>query len=138
MRENRAVKFGEELEPQNAAVAAHNGTDVDGAGYEIVEFLVYAGAPAAGATLDVKLQESDDNGAGAPASYGDVTSGALPQITTNAGQKVIRVATRNVKRWLRLVFTVGTDTFYCASAYVCRGGETSQPEAAADLTVGFA
>lgn len=139
MRGNRSLKAVQAIVADNHGVGTVNGTGIFlplGA-HDWLRYLVSVGTPGASATLDVKVQEADDSN-GAAGTYTDVASGALAQQTTAAGLKVILVDPRKVKAWSRLVFVVGTAAYDAGAIAVLGDGKSSQPEAAADLTIGFA
>ncbi len=54
-------------------------------------------------TLDVKVQHSDASGSG----YTDVTGGGFTQLTTGAGQQKVVLNRDNLKRYVRLAYTLG-------------------------------
>jgi uncharacterized phiE125 gp8 family phage protein len=86
----------------HAIVAAYAlvGTAIDVLGYEaVVEF--ESGTNGAGGTVDVKLQDSDDN-----TTWTDVTSGAFTQVTTVNDNATFEKAYTGTKQYLRVVATV--------------------------------
>lgn len=93
------------------AAGAVNATGVDMRNAQGVgKFTLNASQPAAGTTLDVKLQHSDDNAAWADAGY------AFPQVSNaaNYGLQELAVNTDVLKRYVRVVSTVagaGSATF---------------------------
>jgi len=75
-------------------------------------FVLSAGAATAGSspTLDVKLTHCDTSGG----TYTDVPSGAFAQVTTVAGVQALAVDLDTVKRYVKVVGTLGgtsTPTF---------------------------
>lgn len=89
-----------------AVVAATaNGTGVDIKDYVgTLQLLLDAGAPTAGTTptLDVKIQDSDDN-----TTFADVTGKAFTQVTTVASRQQLVIDTNSVRRYIRSVVTIG-------------------------------
>jgi len=78
------------------------GTSVDVLGYSTV-VLLESGTNGTNGTVDVKLQESDNN-----TTWTDVTSGAFTQITEGNDNTTYELAYTGIKQWLRVVSTVGT------------------------------
>jgi hypothetical protein len=94
---------GAGLDAVSKANAAYNLASVDLTKYEGgFEFYVDCGGISGGATVDFKLQDSDDN-----ASFADVASAAITQITAN-GRASLESRVRAVRRYVRGVLTVGT------------------------------
>lgn len=85
--------------------ASENGPDVDLKGFDAATIIANVGAVAA-AGISLKLQEADDDGAGAPDVYADVDAGdlvgAFAALAANTPQKVGYIGT---KRWIRVVVT---------------------------------
>lgn len=93
------------LIPASDVAATANGTGVDIKDYVgSLQLLLDAGAATAGTspTLDVKIQDSDDN-----SSYADVTGKAFTQVTTVASRQQMVIDTNAVRRYIRAVVTVG-------------------------------
>jgi hypothetical protein len=93
------------------------GTEIDVLHYEGVGLIVLnASAASAGTspTLDVKLQHSDTTTSG---DFADVTGAAFTRVTDvsgTAGVQVLRVNVSDLKRYLRVIGTIGgtnTPTF---------------------------
>lgn len=80
------------------------GTAVDVSNSQVL-VLLESGTNGAGGTVDVKLQDSDDN-----VTYTDVTSGAFTQVTTANDNAIQEKAYTGGKQYLRVVCTVGTAT----------------------------
>lgn len=81
--------------------------DYDGVG--LVTLSSSAAAAGSSPTLDVKLQESADN-----STFTDVTSGAFTQVTDAASLQYMTVNVSALKRYLRVIGTIGgtsTPTF---------------------------
>jgi hypothetical protein len=99
------------------AAGAVNDTGVDMRNAQGVgRFVLNASQPAAGTTLDVKLQHSDDNVTFVDAGY------AFPQVTNaaNYGLQELVVNADNLKRYVRTVRTVaGAGSATCS---VIHGG----------------
>jgi uncharacterized phiE125 gp8 family phage protein len=87
-----------------AAAYSLVGTAVDVQGYNVVVNL-NSGTNGAGGTVDVKLQDSDDN-----ATYTDVVSGAFTQVTEANDNAVQEKAYTGGKCYLKVVCTVATAT----------------------------
>ena len=64
-----------------------------------------SGTNSASATLDVKIQESDDD-----VTYTDVTGGAFTQVTTANDNATYEKAYTGIKQYIRTVATVAVDT----------------------------
>lgn len=83
-----------------------NSTSVDCLGCEEVTFLVAAGTMAASSSLDVKVQQSSDDGVGD--GFSDLEGTAATQISATDDDKMVAISIRNPqKRYLRLAFTRG-------------------------------
>src|SRR4051812_876213 len=83
------------------ATASANGTGVDTQGYtDAVVVLEVGTVSGTTPTLNVKVQESDDN-----STFSDVTGATFTQVTATGSSQVLRVAELNVgrKRYLRTV-----------------------------------
>lgn len=95
------------IAPGSHAIAASYslvGTSVDVLGYSAL-VLLESGTNGTGGTVDVKLQDSDDN-----STWADVTSGAFTQVTTANDNATYEKAYTGGKQYLRVVCTVGTAT----------------------------
>lgn len=139
MKGNRAVKFLEAIPADAHGTGTVNGVGIDCRGHEILEFAISVSTPAGGATLDLKVQDAPVDADGVSAgAYADVEDGALAQQTTDAGLKVIRIEARRLRGFARLVGVVAVAAYDFGAIAVLRGGQTSQPEADADLNIGFA
>lgn len=82
-----------------------NGTGVDLQDYDGEAIAILkVGAATAGTnpTMDCKLQESADD-----STYTDVSGGGFTQVTTTASQQKISLNTDELKRYVRLVKTIG-------------------------------
>lgn len=76
------------------------GTAIDVLGYGVLVNL-NSGTNGAGGTVDVKIQESDDN-----VTYTDVASGSFTQVTTATDNAVFEKAYSGTKRYIKVVATV--------------------------------
>ncbi|MCK9602186.1 MAG: hypothetical protein M0R06_24285, partial [Sphaerochaeta sp.] len=76
------------------------GTGIDVLGYRTLVNL-NSGTNGAGGTVDVKLQESDDN-----TTYADWTGGSFTQVTTSNDTAVYEKEYTGTKQYLRAVATV--------------------------------
>lgn len=101
-----------ELAPAAARTATANGTGVDIRDFQgILKVLLNIGAVTGTApTLDVKIQDSADN-----STFADVTGYAFAQQTA-AANLALGIDTRNLRRYIRAVMTIGgtTPSFPCA------------------------
>lgn len=90
-----------------AIAATANGTGVDIKDYVgTMQLLLDSGAGAGTTpTLDVKIQDSDDNTA-----FADVTGKAFTQVTTVASRQQMVLDTNAVRRYIRAVSTLGGTT----------------------------
>lgn len=90
--------------PGSKAIAddytTHVGTGVDVLGHEAIVFL-NSGANGAGGTVDVKIQESDDN-----VTYTDWTGGAFTQVTESNDNAIQEKAYTGTKQYIRTVAKV--------------------------------
>ncbi|MBW1953957.1 MAG: hypothetical protein JRI66_12915 [Deltaproteobacteria bacterium] len=92
------------------ATASHaagtvNGPAIDRVGFEEALVVVHSGTNGAGGTVDIKVQESDDN-----STWADISGAAFDQIT-EANDNDIYVGRINLKprkKYIRVVATVGT------------------------------
>lgn len=85
--------------------ASANGTGVDVKDYiGTMQVMLDAGAATAGTspTLDVKIQDSDDD-----TTFADVTGKAFTQVTSVASRQQLVLDTNAVRRYVRAVATVG-------------------------------
>ena len=87
-----------------AATFSLVGTAIDVLGYSVLVTFAWAGF-GAGSTVDVKLQDSDDN-----TTWTDVASGAFTQVTTATANSTIEKAYTGGKHYLRVVATVAGAT----------------------------
>jgi len=87
-----------------AAAFSLVGTAVDVLGYDVVVNLD-SGTNGSGGTVDVKLQDSDDN-----TTWTDVTGGAFTRVTEANDNAIQELAYTGGKRYLRAVCTVATAT----------------------------
>ncbi len=107
-----------------AAAYSLVGTGVDVLGKQTLVMLESA-TNGAGGTVDVKLQESDDN-----TTYTDVASGAFTQVTEANDNATYEKAYTGNKQYLRIVCTVGTATCDFGVSII-----TSEPESAEDTLI---
>lgn len=98
------VDENQSLVPGNKAIAdnytTHTGTGIDVLGYTALVTL-NSGANGAGGTVDVKIQESDDD-----TTYTDWSSGAFTQVTTDNDNAVQEKAYTGTKQYIRTVAKV--------------------------------
>lgn len=94
----------EHITAKQHAVGAINGAGIDLTNYYGgVKFFVSAGAFGVSATLDGKLQESDDN-----VTFSDVSGKVITQMTALGTAKISAGVRSFNKRYIRYVSTVGT------------------------------
>ena len=92
----------------DSRTASANGTGFDTQGSNDVEgeaiFILASDAASAGSspTLDVKLQESDDN-----SSFSDISGATFTQVTDAASTQKISINTNDYGRYIRAVGTIG-------------------------------
>ena len=84
-----------------------NGAGADLQGYQGVLKIVLDSGAGGGTTptLDVKIQDSDNN-----SSFADVVDKAFAQVTTVASLQSLGIDTRAVRRYIRAVLTIGGST----------------------------
>lgn len=87
-----------------AAAYSLEGTGVDVQGYGALVMLD-SGTNGTNGTVDVKIQESDDN-----VTYTDWTGGAFTQVTTSNDNAIQEKLYTGTKRYIRAVATIGTAT----------------------------
>jgi hypothetical protein len=87
----------------------------DTAGYTGFRFIVAAGAIAATATMDAKLQSCST----ATGTYADVTGAAITQLlTADAGKIAVIEVDRPISRYYRAIITPATDDCTVDGAFV--------------------
>lgn len=114
----------------NQTAATVNGTGIDRLGYDDIELVVANGAATGTPTsysIDVKLQESDDN-----STFTDITGAAITQITANNTLRNIKVGNAYLKkRYIRTVtvvaFVGGTTPAVATAVEVLLGLPQVQP-----------
>lgn len=117
------IKASLSLKPATRTSSA-NGTGVDTLGYRDGMVVLEVGTVSGTSpTLDVKIQESDDN-----SSWSDVTGATFTQVTASDSSQVLRVKELNVarSRYIRAVATIaGTSpSFDCACEILLGEGYT--------------
>lgn len=118
-----AIKALVTIRPQ-AATASVNGSGVDTLGYNSAAFILEVGAVSGTTpTLDVKIQESDDN-----ATFTDVAGATFTQVTASNNSQILRVEGLGTdrKRYLRAVATIGGGTPSVTFAVVALLGRAFQ------------
>lgn len=128
------VKVVRAVAPAVVAIGAVTGIEIAALGFDRALFVFNLGACGAGAaTLDLKVQESATSGG----SFADHSpSNALAQITKaagQAGQYTIDFAINPAKTFIKVVGTVGTDTFAVSGVCILYGGSGSFPKTAASV-----
>lgn len=98
------IDESQSLAPDNYAVAdnytTHVGTGIDVLGYEAIVNL-NSGTNGTSGTVDVKIQESDDN-----VTYTDWSGGAFTQVTTSNDNAIQEKAYTSAKQYIRTVAKV--------------------------------
>lgn len=127
------------LNPDQQAIGAVNGPNVDTLGFREILFVCMLGTAATTGEVTFKLQSAPDNGQGAPGSWGDhtgsVNSGAL---TTDNSIWVLRVRADQIDdndRWLRIVSTVANDAVDVAAIALLAMTKDKAPDVAEDFTL---
>lgn len=95
-----------DLLPVAAVTASANATGVSIVDYAgEIAIVVDISAPVAGSspTMDIKIQESDESGA----NYTDVSGAAITQVTSAASVQKISLNTDELKKYIRVVKTIG-------------------------------
>lgn len=77
------------IKSQSPAAGTVNGASLDTRGYEEVLVVISVGAIVAAHTLDIHLEESDDD-----STWADITGGAFTQFTDGAGHENVCVLGR--------------------------------------------
>lgn len=97
-----------DLLPTATHTATANGTGVDITTLEGIAAVILDSTLGGGTapTLDVKLQDSDDDGVAD--AYADIAGAAFTQVDDTAGgsRQVIKINTSEVKKWVRIVLTI--------------------------------
>lgn len=122
MRNTRLI---DKIKVVNANIPTATGTTlastvVDANGYGRCMFVLTTGAAATGATLNMKITQSDVSGG----TYDDITNAALVEIADTGGAKkyVIDVPIDGTHPFLKTSLAAATDTFACScAAYLYRG-----------------
>lgn len=116
--------------PTVGSVAAITATVVDGTGFDRAMFIIVTGAANTGATLDAKIQESASSG-GSYADHGTATDITQLAAATGASSVVtIDMAINKAKPFMKIVGSVGTETFANAAVCVLYHGSRSYPATA--------
>ena len=97
------------LIPQNPGAGTVDGTGIDTTEFREALIALITGTANTGGTLDVKVQESDDDGSSDP--YADVTGAAFTQVTTanDNGVQYGRLNLEDRKKWIRIVAVTATN-----------------------------
>ena len=96
------------------------GVGVEVSGYDVLVNLV-SGTNGAGGTVDVKLQESEDN-----TNWSDVSGGAFTHVTEANDNAVQEKAYTGAYRYIRVVATVGTATCSFGVEVIKKAGPTTE------------
>jgi len=100
-----------------ARTSTVNGTGVDVTDFEGVGIAVLTSAAGAGTTptMDVKLQDSDDN-----SSFADISGATFVQVTTAASRQIKAFDVAAARKFVRAVATIGgsSPSFTCAVEFV--------------------
>lgn len=94
--------------PTAARTATGNGTGIDVQTMDGDLYLILDSAAGSGTTptLDIKLQSSDTSGG----TYTDITGATFTQVTATASQQSITISKDEVRRWIRVVYTISGTT----------------------------
>lgn len=119
------IKVSVTLDPEERT-ASENGSTVDTQGYHDAMAVLEVGAVSGTSpTLDVKLQESDDD-----STWSDVSGYTFTQVTATDSSQVLRIENLNTtrSRYLRLVATIaGTSPSFDSCAVILLGEPESGP-----------
>jgi len=122
-----------------SGTSAINGTNINCQGFDRSAWVLPVGiATGTTPTLAVKLQEADDNGAGAPGSFADVTNATFTVTGGTNDNSVFAIDVDNTKRkqWMRFVFTpAGTTPVFPIGPLVILGRARHLPPAQAQTVV---
>jgi len=101
-----ALTSTQSIAPADHAVAAAYALEGDGVDVLNSGTVVYlvSGTNAATATINAKIQESDDD-----VTYTDVTSGAFTEVTTANDNATFEKAYTGIKQYIRVVATIAND-----------------------------
>lgn len=119
LKNNQVVS--ESLAPA-ARTASANGTSVDLQGYDgdVLAVLDSAAGTGTSPTMDVKVQDSADNSA-----FADVTGLTFTQVINAVSLQTLRIDSRSVRRYIRLVATIGgTTPSFTAVGLIVGGKQT--------------
>ncbi len=105
-----------------AAAYSLEGSGVDVSGTRPL-IMLSVGAVSAGATADVKIQDSDDD-----STYTDVASGAFTQVTDATPNSIQEKEYTGVKQYIRVVATVAVDTVTFGVNVIKDAGETADDD----------
>lgn len=116
---------------QSWGTGASNSSAIDALLYRRAAFHVHVGVIGASATVDYKVQDSDDGSTG----WADVTGAAITQITASDTGARVAVDCERTKRYLRAVLTVGVAASQAHSECVLLSPkDTRQPGATTWVT----
>ena len=128
--------FADEIDTQQSIVPAQhaigttNGTGIDVLNYDALVILD-VGTVAATTTLDVKVQESDDN-----ITFADLASGgSFTQVTTANDNAAYELAYSGTKQYIRAVGVVANDVADCSATIVRGSPETHEDDLITDWII---
>lgn len=120
--------------PTAGAVASVTAAVVDGTGWDEANFVIVTGAANTGATLDLKVQEDEVSGGG----YHDHANATdITQLAAASGASktvVISLMVNPARPFLKLVGSVGTETFANAAVCILKRGSRRLPVSSSDRT----
>ena len=119
-----AIHGVQAIPPQSISAATVNGADIDVTGVDEIIFFVNAGTCTGSGTMNVKIQEAPDDGAGAAGTYADVASAAFTEIVAANDVAIFKGIVKNDrgrKKWLRAVATAAVAA--CVVGVVAIEGE---------------
>lgn len=133
----RSRKAVELLDADVHSVATHNGPGIDRLGFDALDVIALIGTPGASATVDIKLQHSDDNStfADVDASVTGDNAAAFAQQNTAAGALHMVVNLQPCKRYIRAVAVVGTQVYDLGIAGVLYAAQV-EPAGSPDVLAG--
>lgn len=128
--QSKEINVAFALRPAATTDGTRNGSDINLAGYDTATVVIDAGLRTDGVHTP-KLQEADDDGAGAAGAYTDVAAGdlvgAFVAVVTDTKQKV---GYKGAKKWVRVaVVTTGATTGAVVGATILRGHAGKAPVA---------
>lgn len=97
------------INPASLGTGATNGTGIDTVGFNQALLVLAVGAMGSSGTMDVKVQESSDNGVSD--TWADVTGAVFTQLVDGTHDNTAHIASLDLsatERYIRIVSTGGT------------------------------